>query len=82
VPHPNAAWLFLNWLLSRDGQIAYQKASENNSLRADIPKKGIIDPDQVPQDGREDFFYSLEENDKKQRDQEFKQFLNDLIPRN
>ena len=82
APHPNAARLFLNWLLSREGQIAYQKASENNSLRADIPKKGIVEPDEVPEEGREYFFYSLEENDKKQRDKEFKQFLNEIIPRN
>jgi iron(III) transport system substrate-binding protein len=82
APHPNAAKLFLNWLLSREGQIAYQKASENNSLRADIPKKGIVEPGEVPQEGREYFFYSLEENDKKQRDPEFRQFLNEIIPRN
>jgi iron(III) transport system substrate-binding protein len=81
APHPNAARLFLNWLLSREGQIAYQKASENNSLRTDIPKKGIVDPDEVPEEGREYFFYSLEENDKKQRDPEFKQFLSEIIPK-
>ncbi len=25
APHPNAAKLFINWLLSRDGQMAFQK---------------------------------------------------------
>jgi len=82
APHPNAARFFLNWLLSREGQIAYQKASENNSLRIDIPKKGIVEPDEIPEEGREYFFYSLEENDKKQQDKEFKQFLNEIISRN
>jgi ABC-type Fe3+ transport system substrate-binding protein len=43
APHPNAAKVALNWLLSREGQIAYQtvyaKRSEaNESMREDIPK--------------------------------------------
>jgi iron(III) transport system substrate-binding protein len=42
-PHPNAARVFVNWLLSREGQIALQRAANtpNNSeesLRTDIPK--------------------------------------------
>ena len=81
APHPNTARLFLNWVLSREGQIAYQKASENNSLRTDIPKKDLVEPGEIPEEGREYFFYSLEENDKKQQEKEFKQFLNEIIPR-
>lgn len=42
APHPNAAKVLLNWLLSREGQIAVQKGEANdpgpNSLREDIPK--------------------------------------------
>jgi ABC-type Fe3+ transport system substrate-binding protein len=39
APHPNAARVLINWLLSREGQIAYQKASDDrDSLRIDIPK--------------------------------------------
>ena len=42
-PHPNAARLFVNWLLSREGQTALQRVANtpNNSeesLRTDIPK--------------------------------------------
>ncbi len=42
-PHPNAARVFVNWLLSREGQTALQRAANtpNNSeesLRTDIPK--------------------------------------------
>lgn len=45
-PHPNAAKVFLNWLLSREGQITFQdttfKAGEpRNSLRIDIPKNTV-----------------------------------------
>jgi len=42
-PHPNAARLFANWLLSREGQSALQRAANTpynseESLRMDIPK--------------------------------------------
>ncbi len=37
--HSSAAKLFLNWLLSREGQMAIQRVGEtNDSLRIDIPK--------------------------------------------
>jgi iron(III) transport system substrate-binding protein len=51
APHPNAAKVGLNWLLSREAQIAYQRIfTEGNdgpdSLRIDIPK------DKVPRGNR------------------------------
>ena len=46
APHPNAAKVFINWLLSREGQAAVQQhlAAEGNireSLREDISKDVI-----------------------------------------
>ena len=46
APHPNAARVFINWLLSRKGQIALQKSlvgseSPPDSLRIDIPKDDV-----------------------------------------
>lgn len=47
APHPNAAKLFVNWFLSREGQLAFQKAlakaedSGPDSLRIDIPKDDV-----------------------------------------
>ncbi len=46
APHLNAAKLFINWFLSREGQllvqnIAAKKASGIDSLRIDIPKDMI-----------------------------------------
>jgi len=45
APHPNAAKVLINWLLSREGQIAVQKLGDPsdppNSRRMDIPKDGI-----------------------------------------
>jgi iron(III) transport system substrate-binding protein len=46
APHPNAARVFINWLLSRRGQIALQKRlaggeSPADSMRIDIPKDDV-----------------------------------------
>lgn len=45
-PHPNAARLFVNWLLSREGQIAFQRiantpTNSEESMRIDIPKDTV-----------------------------------------
>jgi iron(III) transport system substrate-binding protein len=45
APHPNAAKVFINWFLSRKGQIALQKLGDPddppNSRRIDIPKDDV-----------------------------------------
>lgn len=45
APHPNAAAVFINWFLSRKGQIALQKLGDPddpaNSRRIDIPKDDV-----------------------------------------
>jgi iron(III) transport system substrate-binding protein len=47
APHPNAAKVAINWLLSREGQLAYQKVlTSPDSRRIDISK------DDVPPDSR------------------------------
>lgn len=51
APHPHAARLFVNWLLSREGQIAFQRGANTatnseESMRVDIPK------DMIPADVR------------------------------
>ncbi|MSQ28404.1 MAG: ABC transporter substrate-binding protein [Dehalococcoidia bacterium] len=37
APHPNAAKVFLNWFLTREGQTAYNKSTEEPSRRLDVP---------------------------------------------
>ena len=47
APHPNAARVFINWFLSRDGQLALQRELNKtglggvDSLRIDIPKDDV-----------------------------------------
>jgi iron(III) transport system substrate-binding protein len=37
APHPNAAKVLINWLLSKEGQIAVSKNTGYNSRRTDVP---------------------------------------------
>lgn len=37
APHPQTAKLFVNWLLSREGQIIYSKSYNTQSARVDVP---------------------------------------------
>jgi iron(III) transport system substrate-binding protein len=50
--HPNAAKVFINWYLSREGQLALQSAEGgfSNSRRMDIPRD-MIPPDRRLKEG-------------------------------
>jgi iron(III) transport system substrate-binding protein len=61
APHPSAARVFVNWVLSREGQMAWQKYSEVNSLRTDIPKDSLPSWG-VPQKGVDYFMLNSSEN--------------------
>jgi iron(III) transport system substrate-binding protein len=50
APHPNAAKLFLDYFLSREGQTAWSKASGFPSLRQDVPRNHAI-PILIPKEG-------------------------------
>jgi iron(III) transport system substrate-binding protein len=57
APHPNAAKVFVNWFLSREGQLALQKLGRpdaHNSRRIDIPKEDV-DPYNRLQEGKKYF---------------------------
>lgn len=41
APHPNAAKVFINWLLSKDGGIVHQQAIGRPSGRLDVPKDSM-----------------------------------------
>ncbi len=48
--HPNAAIVFVNWLLSQEGQTVYNKADLSPSARLDVSKEGL-DPSMFPDPG-------------------------------
>lgn len=41
APHPNATKVYLDWLLSKDAQASWSKASGYPSLRLDVPTKHV-----------------------------------------
>jgi ABC-type Fe3+ transport system substrate-binding protein len=43
MPHPNAAIVFLNWLLTKDGQYALNLPQLQASLRQDVPRDHVPD---------------------------------------
>jgi ABC-type uncharacterized transport system YnjBCD substrate-binding protein len=49
-PHPNAAKVFINWYLSREGQIAFRQANNTQedetttSMREDLPASVVRKP--------------------------------------
>jgi len=62
APHPNAARVFINWFLSRQGQMAWQKYVDRNSLRTDIPKESLTRwKERVPREDGEYIFTNLAE---------------------
>lgn len=71
APNPNAAKLFINWLLTKEGQLTWmEKALQQNSRRADIPP---LYPDSYPSDEEANkliFFDTEEWNAEAQKVQE------------
>lgn len=45
APHPNAAKLFINWALTREGQTAFTQQTQIPSRRTDVP---VPDPADYP----------------------------------
>jgi ABC-type uncharacterized transport system YnjBCD substrate-binding protein len=68
APHPNAARVFINWLLSREGQIVFQKVlsiagDAKDSRRIDVPKDHIS-----PQERRKDRMNYFDTDDPETKD--------------
>jgi iron(III) transport system substrate-binding protein len=49
APHPMAGKLFINWLLTKEGQSIWSKNANQNSARLDVPP---VDPATAPGSGR------------------------------
>lgn len=58
TPHPNAAKVYLNWLLSKEGQKLYAKATTINSRRTDIDP---VHPDTFPKPERLNKYLRVDE---------------------
>ncbi len=60
APHPNAAKVFVNWLLSRAGQAGVERVLTYPSLRVDTLTKSLLPELLVPEKGMDFMFVSLE----------------------
>lgn len=59
APHPNAARLFVNWFLSKEGQTIFGKALPANSARTDVE---AFNPDNSAAAGKQYYETGKEEN--------------------
>lgn len=60
APHPNASIIFINWLMSKEGQTVYTDVARLQSARADIPTTNV-DPFSIRKPGVKYFVTSTEE---------------------
>ena len=63
APHPNAAAVYINWLLSKDGQTAWSKAVNAASHRLDVPTDHVP-PYLVPKPGAASWVSQYKSGDK------------------
>jgi len=78
APHPNAAKVYLNWLLSRDAQTAVARAGNYASLRLDVPTDHL-DSWAVPKEGMKIIDLGTEATQKKLDDMGV--LLKEVFPR-
>ena len=62
APHPNAAKVFINWLLTKDGQTAWTTKTQTNSRRKDVAPG---DPNTYPTAGVKYIRVDIEETTRK-----------------
>lgn len=74
-PHPNAAKLFVNWVLTREGQAAWSRELKANSSRTDVP---VVNQEKLAPPGIK-YNVQAEANDKNKTDT--RDFIRTLLPR-
>jgi iron(III) transport system substrate-binding protein len=72
-PHPNAAIVFINWLLSRQGQTAWVRILGRNSRRLDVPN----DPETAPKPSVK--YYTIDSEERLHLRQRVAQIANEYI---
>lgn len=68
APHPNAAYVFINWLLSKDTQTTWSKVLKQASLRADVPTDHL--PRYVIPNPKKDYWSSSAEENRERHPEE------------
>ena len=55
APHPNAAKLFVNWIMTQEGMQLYQDLEGMPVTRTDVDRSSLMVPETIPQPGVEYF---------------------------
>ena len=76
APHLNATRLYIDWLLSAEGQSLWSKSNGVPSLRQDASRDGLIDV-MVPKPGRE--YYETQREDFARHQAEASQYVRSLL---
>jgi iron(III) transport system substrate-binding protein len=76
APHPNATRVYVNWLLSAEGQGLWAKSTGTPSFRQDAPHEGVLDV-MVPKPGRE--YFETQKEDFARRQSEAGQYIRTLV---
>jgi len=58
APHPNAAKVYINWLLTKEGQTELARSQDYASRRLDVPNRDWLEPWMLPVEG---FWVSYDE---------------------
>jgi iron(III) transport system substrate-binding protein len=76
-PHPNAQKVFINWLLSQDGQTALARVAGQNSRRLDVPAGN---PDEAPDPAKAHLYINLSAEENRRFTDETLQLAQRLLP--
>lgn len=75
VAHPNATAVFVNWMLSKEGQTVYSKAFGTPSMRTDVPTESLL-PAFLPKPGEK---LIMESEEASMRNPEFQRIAHQII---
>lgn len=70
-PHPAATKYFINWFLSREGQIFFQKMTGMFSLRKDVPRDGVQSGNLIPIEEQQYHWYGWKYPDARDESQDW-----------
>lgn len=76
APHPNAARLYINWLLSKQGQEAYANNVKQNSRRKDVAP---VDRSLLPPEGADKQFMDILRQDKYPEQERVRELTRQLL---
>lgn len=78
APHPQAARVFINWLLTKEGQTLFTQAQRTHSLRLDVPTSHV-EPDRLREEGIKYFIEADNEDFEKKLATEYRELALSLF---